>query len=528
MQQKDKIYIKDWLALKPYNKHIGSDLYYLKICNNIYNKLKEFEASTHPYLGKNDIKMLSCFITSYLEDIISGTNIWNSFVAFHQEIYGKKLPFFDVKEYYENEPNIQDINFLIWYFFNTVQQNKFILPQNELFEKMSEEVIDILDEEYEYAPENNELRKFYKISPDETDYYQVRLLMDAIFFKTYLLSIDTDERLTKTEVDVFETYEDNPHLLINMLNENRDTFLLNKHSRLLALKSKKWASKIIGNVPVSQDIERISKKISGFFLYKGQDDNYIFLEHIASGKRLDLTKKSFDHSKDLTKIDDVLLIGMAKWKNEWWFSGIFAKYDYDPEIVNRTKNSPEQKMDAQFLEDDYHEALELLQSQLESFKKFNNGSQIAFMPANQVNDFIEKNLRFHNDIVHKKIKRKPDNPLLEKEKISVLDELEEANDEALVFFNPKNGIEVALNINSAFPLPGNKFYREENHKEHLLRLLISDSFSTELAKFSIDNCQNRLPFLQTAEGKAVLKDLDFFLRFWKKDIYHTIPHVTFI
>ncbi|NLN24186.1 MAG: DUF3843 family protein [Bacteroidetes bacterium] len=97
---------------------------------------------------------MSCFLTSYFEDLISETNIWNSFVRTHQRLYRKQLPFYNLYQYYEEEINPQDISFLIWYFLNTVQEENFITPFNDFIVETAEKIIDVFDKEWEFAPEN--------------------------------------------------------------------------------------------------------------------------------------------------------------------------------------------------------------------------------------------------------------------------------------------------------------------------------------------------------------------------------------
>ena len=82
----NKIYIKTWAAFKPYDKQAKTDLYYLKICNEVKQALvknpKSF--SLNIFLEPEEIDTLCCFLTSYFEDVISGTTIWNSFVRRHR------------------------------------------------------------------------------------------------------------------------------------------------------------------------------------------------------------------------------------------------------------------------------------------------------------------------------------------------------------------------------------------------------------------------------------------------------------
>ena len=91
-----RIYIKDWLELKPYDKQTATDSFYLGVCNKVKKAIianrNLFLLQLH--LSKEDINMLACFLTSYLEDVISETNIWRSFVRLHWRLYKKHLPFY--------------------------------------------------------------------------------------------------------------------------------------------------------------------------------------------------------------------------------------------------------------------------------------------------------------------------------------------------------------------------------------------------------------------------------------------------
>ena len=97
---KNKIYIKDWLSLKPYEKQVATDSYYLSISNKVYQCFYEKQAlPVLMYLHNDEVKMLSCFLTSYFEDVISDTNMWNTFINIHFKMYRKILPFYSTDEY---------------------------------------------------------------------------------------------------------------------------------------------------------------------------------------------------------------------------------------------------------------------------------------------------------------------------------------------------------------------------------------------------------------------------------------------
>ena len=265
-------------------------------------------------------------------------------------MYNKQLPFYILDEYYEEEINPQDISFLIWYFLNTVQKEKFIAPFNDFILEIAEKVMEIFDEAWDNAPENKYLKTFYQIDKNEEDFYIARNLIDTILFESYLFHPDTWQKLREQELKIIENRKDEKNILM-FLNENRDSTLHKSHTRLLSLKGKEWASGILGNNhPLSKDFLTLSQRIIGFFLYKGQDDYDIFIEHIASGKQIKLTKKSFDHSDILKEVDTILFMGVAQWKDEWWFSGVFFQQPFNPDLILNERNSFESRIAVNFLD----------------------------------------------------------------------------------------------------------------------------------------------------------------------------------
>jgi hypothetical protein len=530
-----RIYIKDWLELKPYTKQITTDSYYLKVCNDVKRVITSNKQSLilQMYLDKKNINIFSCFLTSYFEDLISETNIWNSFIRVHKRLYKKQLPFYILNGYYEEEINLEDISFLIWYFLNTVQEEKFISPFNDFIVETAEKIMDVFDKAWENAPKNEYLKSFYQIDENEKNFYVARNLIDTVLFKTYLFYPDTLLKLQERESELIKNRKDDKNIVM-FLNENRDNFLLKTHTRLLSLKGNEWASEILNNNHhLNKDFLEISKKIHGFFLYKGQDNNNIFIEHIASGKKFNLTKKSFDHSATLKEVDTILFMGIVRWKNEWWFSGVFFQQPFNADLILDEKNSVENKMEVNFLNNQKKENDKMLKMQFSAFKDFNNGSQIAFLPSEKIDEFNKRYIEFFNNTLN--LSEKEIREAKQRAKDDVFfgsndkhQDFSEVSETGLVFFNPNSGIEIALAVNSAFPMSSNPYFKEEDSEEHLMRLLMAESISPELVNYCIDNCKTNLSFFKEGVGNKYLDDIDFLLRFWKKDNYHTIPSITYI
>jgi hypothetical protein len=531
---KRRIYLKKWAELKPYRKQARTDLYYLKLSNDVKRALLENKSSAGLliYLEAEEIDTLACFLTSYFEDLISRTNIWNSFVRMHKRLYGKALPFYDLSAYYEDEINLQDVCFLIWYFVNALEEDKFISPLNSFIIEMATKVMEVFDEAWEFAPENDQLKLCYDISEDEIEFYTARELIDKVLFQTYLFYPDTFLKLFDSEVEIVENREHQENVLA-YLNENRDHGIHHYHTKLLGLKGKEWVAEILGaNHRLSEEFLKISQKITGLFFYKGQDEKNIFMEHIASGKKFNLSKKSFDNHQQLKETDTIMFMGIVKWRDEWWFSGVYFEREFDADLVLEERNSIESRRVVNFLDKDQDATKEVLAKQQKAFLEFNSDAQIAFMTTDDVQVFVAGFMAQYNkslNLSEKDQKEAADRARAEgyfghEEKKEPLPPVLES---AAVFFNPKSGVEIALGVNSAFPSAENPFYVEEDNEQDLINLILFDSISPELVHYCIDNFKDKMPFLQDAVGMLYLDNLDFLLRFFKGRNYFSKPEITF-
>lgn len=532
---KSKLYIKDWLLFKPYNEQSKTDFYYLQLSNKV-RKVFEDDKMGYMllmYLEKEELNELACFLTSYFEDIISGTNIWNSFVRVHKRHYNKSLPFFDLEDYMEEEINVQDVSFLIWYYINAVKEGIFISPVNSFFQTLAESVMDVLDEAWEFAPENEHLKEIYTLDESITDYYEVRAFIDRVIYGSYLF-MDVSIMLMIEERELIAEEKGEPDVLLALLNRNRDEILHTARTSLLALSGKEWAAEILGeNHPRTADLKEMSRRIEGYFLYKGQDENVVFLEHIASAKKFDLTKKSFHHSSELKESDSILYIGLVRWRDEWWFSGVEFQSPFNADLILDEKNNMKSRSMVNFLDHIGTEIDDILEIHHRVFLKYNNGSQIAFMPSRKINSFIKgfadavtRELGVSEDEVRKSEERSRKEGLEPGQFNADFDA--HTPEAGLVFFNPKSGCEVAFDINSAFPLPNNPYFDISKSKEDTFNLLMQDAVSPELVHYCIDHCKDDLQVFQSSEGMVYLEDLDFLLRYWKRENYKPTPSISFV
>lgn len=530
--KRNRIFIDDWLIIKPYEKQVPSDSYYLSLCNKVKNRIADAPAlSITPLNNEDDLNSLCCFLVSYLEDFISDAGIWSSFVNKHLELYKKPLPFYNLDDYYTDDINLQDISFLIWYFIHCIQEGMFIKPTSLLIVETAEKVYNLFEEEFDNAPVNDSLKSFYQVEETETDYYEVRAIIQNLLFRSYLFHFDTGLILHALQEETIEKYEKDENLL-SYLNDNLDSATHSFCTKLLSLRGNEWAAIHCGRQhQLYNDLNQISPKVQGYFQYKGQNDTHIFLQHIATEKMFEMTKESYDKTDSFLIVDDLFYLGLVKWRNEWWFTGHLFGTGFDADLILDEKNSIESRKALDFLIP-VEETSRELQRQKKVFLEFNGNSLIAFFPADKINDFINEFMAYYNDSL------KLTDELIEESKKRLRSKgffggpphkligFSPETKSGLVFFNPDSGLEVVFNINSAFPDKKNPYYNKKDADDHFKHLLFSRELSTGL----IQHCVNthRGQFKNNEFITNYSDDWDFLLRFLKVDHYHATPSITLV
>lgn len=532
MKKSERIFIKEWLSLKPYNRETAADRYYLGLINKVKEALLEKSGNTplQRYFEPEEINLLSYMLTGYLEDVVSEVGLWKTFVKLHLRFYGKPVPFYDTSNYYEDEINQADVFFLIWYHLNTVQVEFVVAPNADWIIQLGEAVMEVLEDAWEDAPENDQLKAHFTLPETETDFYSARQFIDKVLFSSFLMAPDTllafqEQQLELIQDPMFDRYG------MSLLSETRDAILQMNKTKLLALRGNVWAAELLGeDHPLYALLLEMSPKVMGLFLYLGQDEQHLHLEHIASEKKFALTKKSLDHAYDFVEQDTILLIGMVRWMSEWWFSGTLTELEYSANMVLDEKNSIEKRQEVAFLDDNEEVIQDQLYNQQQVFKKMNGGKPIAFMDSSEVNGFIKDFLGNYNESLglSKEAKKAAEKRAKEKGFLDRSNDQNslEAGKETIVFFNPKTGLEIVGDGCSAFPDPSNPYYQESEEMMDLAHVIMAPNISPELTRFCIEEYHQDHAYFSEGEGRSYLENLDFVLRYWKNDIYQNRPRIS--
>ena len=503
-RKKESIDMQRWLSFHPYEMPHQSDYYYLKLCNEIYKILEYGEFPDEEIqISEEQKKDLACFIACYFEDVISGPGLWYAFVTQAYELYGTYLPFFDPdpEEYYPEEINPEDIHFLLWYYLSMIFcDDTVISPSIYEWSDHSEQIFEILEREYEVAPESFNLKQFFRLSPGKLDFYLVRDKLKWIMLDSWLHFFLGQELREVTE-RLFKDDEDEPmpeEVRAVYLYDTADSFILSRHTPLLAKRGNEWMAYALGkDHPLYGSLLEMGEKKSGFYIYMGKLGDNLLFQHIASGTELSVTTKSMEVPPDVKPGRSVTYIGFVKWRNEWWFSGAQLAWGEDNELIRNEQESEESKI--LFSKDSAVKRKEngqLFRSFMKSLRNERKGREI------NEPDLIPEIKRTTTDSNHIEIETIP----------------------GMVYCDPDTGIELVFGHNDLIPDPRNKWYTADNTEEDLsdgtLMMLESKHISGNWIKYLVSNYN--LPGLEIpglSERDLLMDNLDFMLRFWKREGY---------
>jgi hypothetical protein len=539
MEKRKSIYMQRWLSFHFYSTPLQSDYYYLKLCNEIYNMLRDDDFPDEEIsISDEQKKNLACFVTGYFEDVISGPGLWKAFITQVSELYGTYLPFFDPdpEEYFPDEINPEDIHFLLWYYLSMVlSDDSIISPLIYEWSDYSNRIFDILEREYETAPENFNLKQLFNVSPEENNFFMIKEKLKWIMLDSWLhhfLGKELEEITDDTFIDDEEKPMPEESRAI-YLYDTMDTFVLSRHTPLLARQGKEWLAYALGkDHPLYESLLEMGEKKSGFYLYMGTKGDDLLFEHIATGTRLKVTSRSMDVPTGNEPGRSISFAGFVKWRGEWWFSGSQLGWGYDNDLIRKEKESEKSKM--LFGKDPAVQREENRQL-YRSFLKFNKGKPLAFVESEEAaNSFIRDFLAYHNRSLKRSVrKQRKDRMPLEQDMLpdSIFKEMEPdlvqvETIPGMVFCDPDSGIDLAFGYNDMIPDARNQWYMSTNTEDDpgdgTMILLESPHINGKLMHYLVSNYD--LPGLEFPglSGRELLLDnFDFMLRFWKRKKYYS-------
>lgn len=347
---KDRLYINDWLDLQPYEKQDSADDYFLQLANKLLKCVKRYIGISFPEQLKRTIALS---VTAYFQDIISGFGLWNSFRNKYFSLYGKYLPFFDIKESYEPEEiNLEDILFIIWSMMelDAVEKGSFINPDSLGIRLLGISLYYLLDEEYETAPESEKLQNYFIDKIDYDDFFSFREELYWLFYKSYLIAPYTERRSEELDRELKKFANSYPHEnLIHLAYSQKYEPIFTAPCGPLALKTYEWIAAIVGE---ESDLGKMLLQTKARFdmprtysIERENDESYSLLP-FDSDEVIELHKTSLQGDLIRAPGEDAALCSPVFYNGKWMASGFIAtikknKFLQDKEEFNEKKRNIE-------------------------------------------------------------------------------------------------------------------------------------------------------------------------------------------
>lgn len=180
-----------------------TDTFYIGVANKIYPIVHKV-FSTQPAFTDRVSRRMAIVLACYIEDLVSGTGVWAAFTSLHKKKYGKKFPFYNLREsvstypYDDEFPSFHAVLFLLWYVTNDVNRETVLNPNNPALRMLAMSLMPELVKAYEDAPDTPSRPM---IMPEEEIgvpvFYQIRRLCAWLCDRCYLTRINDKETVTE-------------------------------------------------------------------------------------------------------------------------------------------------------------------------------------------------------------------------------------------------------------------------------------------------------------------------------------------
>ncbi len=465
-----KIYPQQWLYFHPYTKTDAVDRYYCDIVNKLMKVIYEYDVMAGDPMAEEGIyKDAAIFIGAWFEDVISQTGIWQVFTSECEKRYGSRLPFYDLDdEYYYDEINIEDIRFILWHSFQSWNMGvKVYNPENKGLENLAKAIYDILDKEYETAPENERLQEFFDFSNiEEGDYLKYRNKIEWFFMNCYI-NIGCYEDYLCSMDEIMSEYEDDDSMDERtkdiMLYSKRINTVLMGRTPLLGITAPEYIKLIqeYNKADHNAYYMNIGSVNEAMYTVESETNEYfVFKSLIEDNTYYKVTKESLELNSQRPVPGDTLVTStLFKYGEYWYHNGAMMNY--------RISENPGMK-----------EKFKELKSTLgpnnqekvyKDFIKATKGKQFMFFKdVDEMVSFIEKKIKY--------------------KKTSDLDFSTLGDGLVMLSATPKNGLCFMKNLCDCVASPDNPYYNQEQAEKKAMGLLTDkNSIPYEMSCYLLDN-----------------------------------------
>ncbi len=512
-----KIVTNDIKKCHPHQQSYATDQYYQRLANHLQDTFCSL-GNIFEQHNNEVIHRASIMFANYMEDIVADSGQWRTFSNLCQEFYGHPVPLFhEEEEYYPDEPSLNAIRFLLWNIVNEVT-NEFVSPDSTLMKVMAVAAYNILEEEFENSPVNEELADDIEseLQSVSEGFDKLRYVMMWIYSDCYLTSGEQNKELLANHMDEMLDYgdrEDGPFIspgIALFYATTRSIFEFKIGP--LALHSKDYLAALMRTKGMTCQAEEVDKiEMLGMGTYKFEHIKHVSrqLENLQEKERLQLTRTNGRQieidaeelnlpDEELQTFDGLIATSFVFYQGEWHLNGLVFPLS---EITEKWEN---------FCEDDPENPKPGTQTlTAEMILERIDGQQIVyFANREQLKDFLEEKIRFPRHMLSFLDEQKGDLPTLFIDK-----------DE------PKDCLQFFFGFSPCIADPQNPFYDKDEAQKDVADLLWnSESVTTHAVKYLLEHDylpdiynDNVLSRYSTRDEKT--HDIDFLLRCYRRKDY---------
>ena len=449
-------------------------------------------------LGDELLTEIAINLTMYYEDVIADACIWRGFTDKVHEMYGKYLPFYDLdeEEYMRDEPNIEDIRFVIW---NTLimcrfPQGRIVNPETPAILIMAKVAYELMDKWFEKIPVNEELKDFFVKAKFLDNLYELRDVLKWISFHCYLTYMPNHVKKILDYANDYSLFFDNNHDVAYYAAESALPY--EEKVGPLALYAQEWLGIILranGLEKEALDVERQEQKpLDIYKIVKAERGKGVEFEN-ANGEIFYVTDEKLGNPAAEHYESKTAFGAFVKYRDSWYLNAAIIWSPEGMELFEITKKDVERK--ARLRKFDYDKLMAT--SGGSPFFYFENYQKMADFLTNEGGLSRERLKEF---------------------------KIEDKNDRFLLMVSSKEDFSILYGnkVECCLKDVRNPYYDENVAKRD--SLVFAFKLPGNLLKYAMDS--NMLPHAQlnscygSDRGKALFcENYDFFLRATMRDDY---------
>ena len=380
----------DWVMGRPYETADAVDRYYAGLATKVMNMLRR-SCISDAFQEDVDLCESAKCLTGWFEDLCSDTGIWHVANEEYRRRYGAVLPFYDVTDYYEGEPNVQDLQLLLWHLVQTfrgAEEGCLINPENPGIAMVAADLCRLFEGEYETAPVNTRLYDFIHDPGLSTDWWACRNLMHWFALSSFInpckLSLLEDEVFDHLE----DAEEDSSKWAAPFFYELTLKSCFADRDNLLSMTVPQWCGRVTG----VNDLLSCRRQAPSVYCYMGRDDSQFTLRDECDGT---LYKVENDSLEDQSVLDDLVkgvskvYVSLSTFGKRLYLCGTMLPADEDKEgekLMEGIRMSRKAKAEAPKLKSRFLEASK-------------GASMLFFKDMDETRRYLEKTMHLGADIL---------------------------------------------------------------------------------------------------------------------------------